>query len=367
MSARPGPLRSQEALVSSIETSIEPLEREWEELAERTGASPFLRPAWMRLWWQAFGAGKLEIIVVRRAGGLVGVASLERKWGALQGLANWHTPEFGILAEDSVVTRALAQVFIAHAGWRGTLSFVDSTQPELRELRLAADQRGYSSFQRTLERSPYLEIEGDWDSYWRSRSRNLRRGLERQLRRLDEEGVLSVEVYDGRDRLDERLAECFQVEAAGWKAARRTAISSRAETHRFYRDVARWAADRGWLRLIFIRLDGRALAGQIALEHDGILYTLKGGYDPAYARFSPGNLLLRATLEHAFSAGLSRCELLGDAEQYKLAWTRNCRNMIALHVLGPSVLGWLAWSTLTYGRPLAKRANLDSVVNRFRR
>ena len=34
----------------------------------------------------------------------------------------------------------------------------------------------------------------------------------------------------------------------------------------FYRRVAAWAAERDWLRLAFLRLDGRPLAFDLALE-----------------------------------------------------------------------------------------------------
>jgi Acetyltransferase (GNAT) domain len=36
--------------------------------------------------------------------------------------------------------------------------------------------------------------------------------------------------------------------------------------HRFYREVARWAAERGWFRLALFRLDGRTIALDLCLE-----------------------------------------------------------------------------------------------------
>ena len=79
------------------------------------------------------------------------------------------------------------------------------------------------------------------------------------------------------------------MEGSGWKT--RTAIASRPDTRRFYRDVARWAAGRGWLRLGFLRLDGRALAFDFCLEHAGTHYLLKTGFDPAFRAYGPGMLM----------------------------------------------------------------------------
>jgi len=36
--------------------SISPLAAEWDDLADRTSAPPFLRPGWFAAWEEAFGA-----------------------------------------------------------------------------------------------------------------------------------------------------------------------------------------------------------------------------------------------------------------------------------------------------------------------
>ena len=65
---------------------------------------------------------------------------------------------------------------------------------------------------------------------------------------------------DGGARLDEGLAEVIRVEELAWKGGRGTAIASQQDTREFYGDVARWAAERGWLRIHMLRLDGDPIA-----------------------------------------------------------------------------------------------------------
>ena len=48
--------------------------------------------------------------------------------------------------------------------------------------------------------------------------------------------------------------------------------------------MARWAAAKGWLRLAFLRLDGKPLAFDFGLNDGNTLYSLKTGYDEAYRR-----------------------------------------------------------------------------------
>src|SRR5262249_18742505 len=172
---------------------------------------------------------------------------------------------------------------------------------------------------------PYIDTGVGWDEYNRARSTKLLRDLRRRRRLLESEGSFEFRVYDGRDGLEALLEEGFRVEAAGWKADADSAIASQIETRRFYERIAAWSADRGWLRLGFMRLDERAFAFDFAIEHDGVHYLLKTGYDPAYGRFAPGKLIRREMIARAFDEGLRRYEFLGADEAWKLEWTGSVR------------------------------------------
>jgi CelD/BcsL family acetyltransferase involved in cellulose biosynthesis len=163
--------------------------------------------------------------------------------------------------------------------------------------------------------------------------------------------------------LDQRLADALAIEQSGWKAARGTAISSRPQTQRFYTEVARWAAERDWLRLVFLRLDGRPIAFHFAIEERGVYYALKGGFDPAFHRFSPGQLLIRATLERAFTRGLRRYELLGGDDDYKLRWATGTQERLLFQAFAPTLAGLVDWAVFAHARPRLKRV-LGSTVGR---
>src|SRR6266487_4001768 len=334
--------------------NVEEIREEWEALAESVGAAPWLRPGWFAAWWASFGSGKIRVLRLRRGARLVGVVPLRERLTGVGSLTNYHTPEFAPIAargEELEVARALLR---AGSGWV-TLAFVDLARPELRAVADAASERGYWLLSRTLERSPYVATDGDWAEYESELSRKLRSELRRRRRLLAAEGRLSFEVEEGGERLDELLGEGFRVEAAGWKGLQGSAIATAAGTLHFYRAVARSAADRGWLRLGFLRLDGRPFAFDFALEHDGVHSLLKTGYDPAFSRFAPGMLLRHEMLERCFSNEVRRYDFLGEDEPWKLAWTRTVRERALLEAFAPSMRGRLAWGAFAYGRPLAKR------------
>lgn len=66
----------QDATVTWIDRpeQLWPLRAEWQDLAERTGAEVYLRPAWMSAWWDHFGRGRhLACLSIRSEGRLAGL------------------------------------------------------------------------------------------------------------------------------------------------------------------------------------------------------------------------------------------------------------------------------------------------------
>jgi CelD/BcsL family acetyltransferase involved in cellulose biosynthesis len=336
--------------------SIDSLAAEWDELADTAGAPPWSRPGWIDAWWPAFGRGRLEILAVRRNGELAGVLPLAVRAWVRAAPANWHTPEFAPLAADGAARDEITRALLSGRARRVELRFVPGDDdPALPACRAAARLMGWRSLERSVEESPFLHLGGTWEAYVGTLRRSFKADLRRRRRRLAEAGTVTVEVGRGNDRLDALLTEGFAIEGSGWKTAQGTAISSHAETERFYRAVARWAAGRGWLRLAFLRLDGRPMAFHFNVVQGGALYHLKGGYDPAYERFSPSRLLHCEMIERAFADGLRSYEFLGAVEPWKLEWTSSVRDRLAFQAFPPAVAGRIEWAAFAYGRPLAQR------------
>jgi CelD/BcsL family acetyltransferase involved in cellulose biosynthesis len=349
--ARP-PGQDLEPFRLEVHGSIEPVAVEWDALADRIGATPFRRPGWIDAWWRAFGTGRLEIVVLRRAAHLAAVIPLHRRRRRIWSTSNWHSNQFGILAEDEAAASGLAAALFRDRPVQVSLGFVDTD--ELAPCRAAAAEAGYRVLEWTLERSPYVVVEGTWDDYAQQRlSRNRRRQLRRCRRRLEHDGRLELDIEKGGERMEESVEEFFRIEASGWKGAKGSAILSRPETRYFYREVAKWAAARGWLRIAFLRLDGRPLAAQYLIEEGNVLYMLKGGYDPAFEDFSPGMVLLETLFRHAFSSQIGRLALLGGDEMYKLTFTKTTEDLVRFQAFAPS-MGYAHWLAFAYGRPVAK-------------
>jgi CelD/BcsL family acetyltransferase involved in cellulose biosynthesis len=329
---------------------------QWDALCDRVEGSPFLRPGWLSAWWEAFGSGELELLLARRGPRLTGVLPLVLSGSTLASPTNWHTPEFGPVAEDETVERGLFEEALDRTRGRLDLSFLREENPALGRLSEAATQTGWRVIVRPIERSPYLRLEGSWEEFERGLPSKRRNDLRRRKRRLQELGSYRFEPEDGSERLAELVAESIGVEAAGWVGRDGTAIAAQPSTRLFYERVAAWAAAAGYLRLFFLRLDATPIAFAFCLDDSQSLQVLKIGFDPSYARFAPGLLLTREMLAYAFGSGLRTYEFLGMAEPYKLIWTQTCRDRVRLQAFPRTAIGlaqYLAWK---HGRPIVKRA-----------
>ncbi len=325
-----------------IQSSVEPLVAEWEHLARLTNANPFLWPGWISAWWRAFGTGQLQIITVHQNDSLTAVLPLRRFRGSLSSVTNSHSPMFGFLATTETAMEQLAQALFFQKPRRIDLSLLLAKDTDLSLTRAAGDGERYRMFTESFRALPYVAIDGtSWDAYEKGLGKNLRKDVRRRRRRLEEEGHLTLDVRDGTEGLGELLEEGFRVEGSGYKGTTGTSIDSRSATRRFYTEVAQWVADRGWLRLAFLRLNGRAIAFDYCLEYNNTHYALKTGYDPAYERFSPAKVLRYLMLAQAFSEGLATYELLGFFDPWKQKWTSACRELQSLHMFAPTGLGFL--------------------------
>lgn len=149
-----------------------------------------------------------------------------------------------------------------------------------------------------VERRTRARLQSGLDprEYWaRSMSAERLQGLARKRRQLAKAGRLEF-VEDGEpERLAAALDEFFVLEASGWKGARGSALASHPATEAITRAMVAGLSAHGLVRMHALRLDGRALAMWIILRSGRTAFTWRTGYDEAYARFSPGVLLLEDT------------------------------------------------------------------------
>lgn len=313
------------------------LEREWNDAVERGHARhPFLRHEWFHTWWECFGAGRqLHIVVVRHGPAIIAIAPLMLEQvqmyslpvRRLDVLQNDHTPR-----ADWIIAGPPQEAYSAI--WKALQD--SSDRWDLLQLSRLADDSPTLAAASDLARrggcptgtwrgdvSPYLTLNGTWDSYHASLSAKFRSNLRNRLGRLTRLGEPRLEIITQPDAA--ARDDSMRLEASGWKDASRTSILSNPDVHRFYTELADRAEKHGWLRLMFLTVGGRRIATSYGAVFNDRLFLFKTGYDPEFATCSPFKLLTFFAIQSAYAEGLHEVDFLGDAEPWKLEWTSTSR------------------------------------------
>lgn len=123
-------------------------------------------------------------------------------------------------------------------------------------------------------------------------SASSRKKLRQQRRRLAEKGVLTSVVHRNPPALQRAVKDFLDLEAAGWKGQRGTAINCNPREAEFASRTIATLAHQRQAEIYAIELDGRSIAMQIVLRAGRAAFTWKTTYDERFSDFSPGTLLL---------------------------------------------------------------------------
>lgn len=207
--------------------------------------------------------------------------------------------------------------------------------------REALDRGGLEFAVRDCFEVGQVQIQSDWESYFKSRSRNHRRHMRTALAKAAAKGGLAVKVADAfdSDSLAAQLLRGFQVEDRSWKGAEGTSVLRSAGILDFFKAQAQQLAAYGHLRLVFLEINGTPVAFEYGYQAKGIYFTPKVGYDQAYQDLSPGQLLRLKLLEelhgNCHSGQLRVVDYMGPLSDATAKWTTTSypvkRLMVATH------------------------------------
>lgn len=294
-----------------------PLLRAWAMLADAGAqANVFAHPAMLLPAIAALdNDGSAMLAIVRDDGGaLIGVmpVTMAKRLGRfpLSTVTNWtHANSF--LAPICIAAGAEADF------WSALIPALSHFAPHARALMIDALPEGgpihagllaaagtpglRCSVERQVVRAmlaPDTARESGWaEAYWDAGVRpKKRKELRRQWNRLNDEGTVAMGELDAGEDAAPWIDEFLALEKSGWKGANGSAIASQAGTESFFRDAISAAHDRGALCFTALQLDGRAIAMLLTLINGKAGFSFKTAFDETYARYSPGVLLQRESL-----------------------------------------------------------------------
>lgn len=332
--------------VRTDEAVFEDLAGEWDQLlATAAEANVYLTRSWTGAWWRAFGRGprlqacrsELHVVTVRRDGALVALAPLlSVRLGAgplgvrvLMGIGQENADFGGLLVADGDAGALDAVVeHLASELGRGRTVLNLTRLADDSQLLAALRSRlgtGWRFHQQEHEAYPFLDLRALEEPERQVRKLLKKNDVPRRTRRLGEEGEVGW-VYDAPDP-ERGLAAFLRLHDLRWEGRAPNGPFTSIPGRAFLLDASRGLHAEGRLRLSFVTLDGRPIVGRFGTVFGGFYQGMKSGWDPTYATYGLGHMVVGRLIEQALADGLDGFDFMRGAGDHKAAWTNQSRDV----------------------------------------
>jgi hypothetical protein len=179
-----------------------------------------------------------------------------------------------------------------------------------------------------------VSLEGDFDTYWEARPKQLRKNMRRYQRKLTDDGLApSWELLREAGAVRAAVDRYAALEGQGWKGREGTALGSFPAQLDFFRDLMDAHAGAGAAHVFEMWLGDRLAASRLIVSGSGMAVILKTTYDETLQEYAPGRLLLHEVIRRAFDLWPGQSlEFYTNAGAEQLAWATGQRSIRHLTV-----------------------------------
>jgi CelD/BcsL family acetyltransferase involved in cellulose biosynthesis len=348
------------------------LEGEWNALLAASAApNVFLTWDWLYAWWTHLGAGRrLSVLAVRDGGELVAVAPLALAPPRLERLVPFRSLEFlgtGTAGSDylDVFARrgreeAAVDAIADHLRRRRVMLQLGRVRRGAALAARVAERlahRGWRSCEAPMEVCPFIDLRGrTWESYLATLGPAHRYNFHRRLRNLERAHATSFCRVTAEAERAPALERLLALHAARWRTRGGSDAFAAKPLVAFHEEVTRRALERGWLRLLELRLDGETSAALYGFRYGGVFSFYQSGFDPARAKDGVGLVTMGLSIRSAIEEGASEFDLLHGDEAYKFHWARETRPLARLELYPPRLHGLACRRAVELGRVARRTA-----------
>jgi CelD/BcsL family acetyltransferase involved in cellulose biosynthesis len=294
--------------------------RDWTPVV---GADPsgtfFHTPAYLKLWWEEFGSGRLVLAFALESERTVGACGFEIVEGCLRFLGGFDVTDYmgpvSIEGYADAVSDALLGAAAVRLAWdRADLRGIPIDSPWLAALVGAARARGMSVSEGDDGVAPRIELPASHGEYLGFLPSKLRHEMRRKQRRLLEEAGpyrITVSAPETVPRDLDRFIELHK-QSPGAKGK-----FMHAGMEIFFRRLGEALSRPHVFHLAFLEMGGEKVAGAIGFSYKEVFSLYNSAFDRDFARLSPGMVLVADLIERAIALGRSRFDMLKGDIDYK--------------------------------------------------
>jgi CelD/BcsL family acetyltransferase involved in cellulose biosynthesis len=279
----------------------------------------FHTPAYLKLWWEEFGAGRLVIATAVEQGAVAGACVFQVQDGLLTFLGGFDVTDYmGPVAKAGMAdafAKELLTVVAADLDWdRADLRGLADRAPWAGLLESAGAAQGFRTGRGGDGVCPILELPATYEQYLAALPSKLRHEIRRKQRRLVAEfGDYTVEfaTQETLPELYDRFIELHR-ESSGPKGK-----FMHAGMEIFFRRLGEAFLPSHVFHLGFIEIGGQRAAGAIGFGFKTSFSLYNSAFDRAFAQWSPGMVLIADMIRRSIEDGRTVFDLLKGDPEYK--------------------------------------------------
>lgn len=315
--------------ILSNENEIDALAADWRGLRADKNAGFFSDYDWFRLWRETLGKKKnrtLCVIAAYRQNRLAGVLPLmtEKKFGCrvLEWAGNEIFDYCASFAEDEDV---------AHELWKTARRCPNYDIALIRDVREnSRDDKALSGFAKKSEnnKAPCIGLTWQTGQDWlKSLDAKRRKDIKYKCRRLEHMGPIKLEVFR-KEPIPENVIDDMMSHKIEWcRRNNKKSVFFNPDITMVFRRMAALAAKQDRLFLATLKCGETPVSHVFGFIDRGVLHDYFMSYDPEWATYSPGTVILVKTVMWAIENGLKEYDFMRGSEDYKLRYATEVRKL----------------------------------------
>lgn len=279
----------------------------------------FVRPAWLKAWWQSFGQGR-EIFLrsFRRGDRLIGVAPLMVEGDGVRFMGDPQLCDYLDFTVSPGSGPEFSRGLLEHLRQEGigrlVLEPVRADSVVMTDFLRAARESLFEVSTEPLGVTLEMDLPATWEDFLSSLGGKERHEIRRKFRRLEEAGPVALRVVQAPEAVDSAMEHFLSL--FGRNRPDKAAFMTPA-TAGFFRTLVRALASEGMLRLFFLDLRGETAAAVLCFDDGQRVYLYNNAYDQRFGNLSVGLLSKVLSIRESIGLGRKTYDFLKGSEVYK--------------------------------------------------
>lgn len=336
---------------------------QWDALVQSRAGIPFLESAFLQPLVDTFGKGD-ELFCLRHSEGRLCAAAIVQsgRAGMWQTFQPSQLPLGAWIAADSAELASHCRDLLRQLP--GLTLGIGVTQVDT--LFYVRPDEGPTVRTQDYINTAWVDVAGDFDTYWEARGKNLKQNTRKQRNKLKAEGTETrIECITAAEDVSNAIADYGILESAGWKTADGTAIHPDNAQGRFYQTMLQNFCRLGRGRIYRYWFGDKVVAMDLCIHDDDAIVILKTTYDETYKAVSPSTLMRQDEFEQIFvEHKFKRIEFYGKVMEWHTRWTENARTLYHVNVYRYAIVPRLLDLRANLAKSFTQRATATTAAER---